>query len=363
METIHVQSRTHSYPVYIGENIRFHVRELLPKNYSSIFVITDQNVEHYYLADVLTALTDHNVYHASITPGESSKSLDVFHALHTAALSHHLDRNALIIALGGGVVGDVAGFVAATYMRGIDYIQMPTTILAHDSSIGGKVGINHAQGKNLIGSFYPPVAVVYDVDTLNTIRRKDVRSGYAELIKEALISDEVFFDQLLKSQLYTSLPKDITSHLTTGITIKSSIVEQDEREAGNRVFLNLGHTLGHAIERESGYGKYAHGEAVAIGLLFALFVSQNMFKVALPFERLFRWMHTQNYPLNFPHRQLNTYIQTMKSDKKTSQAVVQMVLLEAIGKPVTKPISDEDLYQYLQSFMTVLDDLKEGDCV
>ncbi len=170
-----------------------------------------------------------------------------------------MDRQSLIIALGGGVVGDAAGFAAATFMRGVGFIQMPTTILAHDSSVGGKVAINHEQGKNLIGSFYPPDAVIYDIQTLHTLSKQEVRSGYAELVKEALLADANFFQELMSQRLSSLTNRQLAEHLTKGIRIKSTIVEQDERESSVRKFLNLGHTLGHALEAMLGYGKWTHG--------------------------------------------------------------------------------------------------------
>lgn len=248
MKATKVKSASNTYHVYVGENIRYDLNSYLPKDYSSIFIVTDEIVAKHYLEGIKNSLSHKHVYSSIIPYGEKSKDLNTFYQLHTDAIEFGLDRQSLIIALGGGVVGDVAGFVAATYMRGVDFIQMPTTILAHDSSVGGKVAINHEQGKNLIGNFYPPAAVVYDVQTLQTLDEKEIRSGYAELIKEALIQDEVFFQSLLASDL-SALTNDVLAiQLNRGIEIKASIVEMDERESGVRKHLNLGHTLGHALE-------------------------------------------------------------------------------------------------------------------
>src|SRR5690625_3186368 len=192
MNELTVHSSTNTYKVVIKEKVRFRINEYLLKKYSSILIITDDHVANLYLDDVKQSLTNYNVYSSVVPHGEASKTIKTYYSLQTDALKNGLDRHSLIIALGGGVVGDLAGFVAATFMRGIDYIQVPTTILAHDSSVGGKVAINHELGKNMIGNFYPPVAVLYDVETLNSLGKSEVRSGYAELIKEAFIADDLF---------------------------------------------------------------------------------------------------------------------------------------------------------------------------
>src|SRR5699024_7013395 len=172
------------------------IQYYLSQKYTHIFIVTDDVIARLYLDDVLKGLDNRNVHSFQVPAGETSKSIDMFHKLQTELLNHHLDRKSLIIALGGGVVGDLAGFVAATYMRGIDYVQVPTTILAHDSSVGGKVAINHELGKNMIGNFYAPKAVIYDVNTLSSLPEHEIRSGYAELVKEAFIANETFLQEL-----------------------------------------------------------------------------------------------------------------------------------------------------------------------
>lgn len=350
MEEIHVQSISHSYSISIGERILSQLEQFLTKVYSRILIVTDEKVADLYLNMVEKNFPEEKIVSCVIPPGEQSKSIDSFYKLHTEALKKGLDRNSLIIALGGGVVGDLAGFVAATYMRGIDYIQLPTTILAHDSSVGGKVAINHELGKNMIGNFYPPRAVVYDVATLQSLKEKDIRSGYAELIKEALIDDEAFFHSMLKAELHKLSSKQLQEHILFGIKVKAAIVEADEKESGVRKYLNLGHTLGHAIEAELGYGSLTHGEAIAIGLLFALHVSENIYGIRLPFDDLYQWMKKNEYPLNSFSFNEEALINKMKSDKKTINNTIQMVLLKKIGTPATKEINDQDLKNYLQSF-------------
>ena len=351
MKKLQVQSSSHTYEVVIGKKLRFQLNDFLEKEYSSILIVSDEQVAPLYLEDVLRNLPPKKVFQSIVPSGEQSKSFQSYYQLQTDALHYALDRNSLIIALGGGVVGDLAGFAAATFMRGIDYIQMPTTILAHDSSVGGKVAINHELGKNLIGSFYPPKAVIYDVETLSSLTKKEVRSGYAELVKEALIREEKFFLTLLKTDINQLDTAQLTDDLLQGIKIKSEIVESDERESGVRKHLNLGHTLAHALEAELGYGTLTHGESVAVGLLFALHISEQVYNVTLPFRTLHHWLLENSYPLD--HSLLNrgdALIKKMKADKKAVNHQIQMVLLQRIGKPAIKNFSDQEIENYLQSF-------------
>ncbi|MBT2214264.1 3-dehydroquinate synthase [Virgibacillus dakarensis] len=355
MEKLFVQTSTHPYFIYTGEDIRFSITELLPKNYSSYFIITDDVVAKLYLDDCLQNFSqDQQVAHSIIPHGEQSKSVDTYYQLLTDALSYGLDRQSLIIALGGGVVGDIAGFVAATFMRGVDYIQIPTTILAHDSSVGGKVAINHELGKNLIGSFYPPKAVIYDTATLTTLAAREVRSGYAELMKEALIKDESFFHDLLGTSLSALTNDQLVSHLQSGMVIKAEIVEADEKESGIRKHLNLGHTLGHALEAELGYGKLTHGEAVAIGMLFALRVSEKLFSINLPYDELYNWLKQNHYPLTLKRLNPDLLLRKMKSDKKSVHNKVHMVLVKQIGQIQDVEVPDQDLALLLDTFLREL---------
>lgn len=350
MEDILVKTSTHSYPIFIGDTIRFQLNKLTEKNYTSILIVSDEKVSDLYVTDITRNFPEKKVYQSIIPVGEQSKSIDFFYQLHTDAIKFGLDRESLIIALGGGVVGDLAGFAAATYMRGIDYIQLPTTILAHDSSVGGKVAINHQLGKNLIGSFYPPAAVIYDTQTLHTLDAKEIRSGYAELMKEALIADEAFFNKLLKIDLSDLSNDQLTDHLTSGIKIKASIVGIDEKEAGIRKHLNLGHTLGHALEAEKGYGEITHGEAVAIGLLFSLHVSERLFVRKLPYQSLVQWLKNNGFPLNIGEINEESLISRMKTDKKALNDTIQMVLLKQIGDVTIQEMKDHDIRMYLKSF-------------
>lgn len=345
-----VKSSSHSYQITVGTKLRFRLEQYISQEYSTILIVTDEKIAQLYLNDVKENFSDKNMFTSIIPVGEKTKHIDYFYQLHTEAIQYGLDRDSLIIALGGGVVGDLAGFVAATFMRGIDYIQMPTTILAHDSSVGGKVAINHELGKNLIGNFYPPKAVIYDVDTLKSLSEQEIRSGYAELVKEALISDETFYHKIIETNLNKLTDKQLEDSLLQGMKVKAFIVEKDENESGERKFLNLGHTLGHALEANLGYGMLTHGEAVAIGLLFAIHVSQDIFNPHLPYAGLLKWLEENNYPLDTDLFDEEKLLTKMKSDKKAKNKTIQMVLLNEIGKPITQELEDQAIRDYLKSF-------------
>ena len=350
MIELQVDTSSHSYSVCIGEDLRLQLNDHISPNYSSVLIITDNQIADLYLQDVLQGLEGRPVHYTIIPSGEASKSIDYFYKLQTFAMEKGVDRQSLIIALGGGVIGDLAGFVAATYMRGIDYIQVPTTILAHDSSVGGKVAINHELGKNMIGSFYPPKAVIYDVNTLQTLPKHEVRSGFAELVKEAFIADAIFLDQLLLCDIEKVTNEQLMEYLYLGIKIKANIVEADEKEANIRKFLNFGHTLAHALETQLGYGKITHGEAVAIGMLFALRLSEDKFTTSLPYQTFYQWLLRNHYPISLYNIDFAQIIESMKLDKKATYQEIQMILLKKIAHPVLVPVSDKELKVALESF-------------
>ncbi|GAE91367.1 3-dehydroquinate synthase [Gracilibacillus boraciitolerans JCM 21714] len=348
-----ITTSTNQYNVFVGNGIIENLADYLPKEYQNIMIITDSIVHELYTEDVRKYLPQSAQVSVSVVPaGENSKSIEQYYHLLTEAIKNNLDRKSLIVALGGGVIGDLAGFVAATYMRGIDFVQVPTTILAHDSSVGGKVAINHPEGKNLIGNFYPPQAVIFDTDTLKTLPNIEKRSGYAEVIKHGFISNEAFLEDVLETDITTDIPPmKLNDHLQKGIAVKADIVEKDEKEANIRKFLNFGHTLGHAIESELGYGNITHGEAVAIGMLFAIEVSEATYRISLPYQAYYHWLSANQYPLSLPPLSVQNLINRMKKDKKSENAMVQMVLLKEVGSPVTETISDQDLTNLLDNFL------------
>jgi 3-dehydroquinate synthase len=355
MKHLQIETKSKQYPVFIGPKLRHEVgeriKELNMGAISSILIITDDKVAPLYLEDVKTSLTSFQAVFEYIIPsGESSKSFQQYYDIQSHALESGLDRRSLIIALGGGVVGDLAGFVAATYMRGIPFIQVPTTLLAHDSSVGGKVAINHPLGKNMIGSFHQPDAVLYDIDTLQSLPNHEWRSGFAEVMKHALIWDK---------QLYVWLKENIQSLqdingelaeqlLKRSISVKAAVVKEDETEKGIRAFLNFGHTLGHAIETELGYGKITHGEAVVIGIIFAMKVSEEVFSIQLPIAEVRAWAKKYGFDTEVPaHLPGEKLIETMKKDKKSQHGVIHMVLQREIGKVEVVAVEEDVLRKLL----------------
>ncbi|MFD1065245.1 3-dehydroquinate synthase [Oceanobacillus locisalsi] len=352
MKQLTIRSTQRNYPIVMESGLRFQLKRRLGNDYSSILIITDEHIADYYLEDVISSLQDNAVYTSVVSSGEASKNIDEYYKLQSKAIESGLDRKSLIIALGGGVIGDLGGFVAATFMRGIDYVQMPTTILAHDSSVGGKVAINHASGKNLIGCFYPPAAVLYDTETLATLPYQEVRSGYAEILKEGLIADAALAEELLPLSLQHISSEQLENHLEAGIQVKADIVEADEREAGVRKYLNFGHTLGHALEATLGYGQVTHGEAVANGMLFALHVSENVYTQQLPFNELYHWMTRNAYPvIDIEEAHIDKLIKSMKSDKKSVSGHIQMVLLHQVGEPTVENLDDSSVEAYIKTYI------------
>ncbi|WP_028783033.1 3-dehydroquinate synthase [Thalassobacillus devorans] len=352
MKQLSIQASNHLYKVQIGSGLRHSIGSLIEGSYPHVLIITDSEVAPLYLEDIKQSFSSTKVDTAIFPAGEQSKCMSQYEELLTACIENGLDRNSLVIALGGGVVGDLAGFVAATYMRGIDYIQVPTTILAHDSSVGGKVAINHTQGKNLIGCFYSPTQVLYDIETLRTLPFHEIRSGYAEIVKHGCLDNPELFKDVISRPLTSDIKEEVlVDHLLQGIAIKSAIVEQDEKEKGIRKYLNLGHTLGHAIEAESGYGSLTHGEAVAIGLLFAMYVSKEKLGANLPFMELYNWLERQGYPLDaLQSLHSNRLVARMKKDKKSSAGIVNMVLLQQLGEPAMMELQEQELTDMLIHF-------------
>ncbi|MGN7476472.1 3-dehydroquinate synthase [Solibacillus silvestris] len=343
---IPVRAASHSYSVTIGKGILNEavaaVNDLFAKA-DKIIVLTDENVwsaqQSYFEANFPHA------FRLLVMPaGEKCKSFDNYNAVQTYLLEQKCTRKSMIIAFGGGAVGDLAGFAAATYMRGIPFIQIPTTILAHDSAVGGKTAINHALGKNMIGAFYQPEAVIFDTIFLHSLSEKEIRSGMAEVIKHALISDAHWVEELLEGDRITGLPEDLlANYLAHGIQVKAAIVEQDETEQSVRKYLNLGHTYGHAIEAAAGYGRVAHGEAVMIGLIYSLLLSEKYGKVDHQFTKRFLHFAIENgYPFEavqeFTFEQLTEYL---LKDKKADYGQLQFVLLETIGQPFVQKVELE----------------------
>ncbi|TMW73595.1 3-dehydroquinate synthase [Alteribacter natronophilus] len=353
MAVMHVQSSERKYPILIEAGARLKTGSLLSslteKEYSSCMVITDEHAGKLYLDEVKQSF-ETEVFVKTIAAGEQSKSVAVYEELLEYAAASGLDRESAIIALGGGVVGDLAGFTAATYMRGIDFIQVPTTLLAHDSSVGGKTGINLGAGKNLAGAFHAPSAVIFDPETFSTLPRREWRSGLAEVIKHGLIRDPALLSFSLSSGSFkiTEDPDALCSLLEQSIRVKKDIVEQDEKETGIRAFLNFGHTLGHAIEAEAGYGEWTHGEAVAAGMVFALELSEHVFEKDLGSKDIEASLRSLGYETRmYKNMDRRSLIERMNRDKKSSRGQIRFVLLEHPGKPVLRQVSDSLLLKLL----------------
>lgn len=356
METIRIKTDYKQYPVLLGKGILNELSSIITsscKDVTKLLIITDEIVADLYLEQVKDNISGMDFSVKIVPAGEKAKTFEVYYDCLSYALEQQFDRKSLILALGGGAVGDLAGFVASTFMRGIPFIQIPTTILAHDSAVGGKVAINHPLGKNMIGSFHQPEAVVYDLDFLKSLPQYEKRSGFAEIIKHALIHDTHFYHWLRENVTSLEHLSDeiLLEAIKLGISIKGAIVEQDEKETGIRAFLNFGHTLGHAIEAEMGYGGITHGEAVAIGMRFALQLSVISKGLEFDQQDFAQWLQSLGYQTTLPPSiSTEKLLIRMKQDKKSISQKVRFVLLKEIGSPVLEEISDEELRRQLELF-------------
>jgi len=351
-KSLTVELGERSYPIVIGDGLLQHVPNLLQEagisSASKVLIITDENVAVRYLEPLREVLRTAG-YQASasvIAAGEQSKSLAVYERIMTEAIQAGLDRKSAVLALGGGVVGDLAGFVAATYMRGIDFVQLPTTLLAHDSSVGGKVAINHALGKNLIGAFHQPRVVIYDTAALHSLPKREVAAGFAEVVKHGLIADESFVDWLEANadRLWDLDSELLGKAIQRGCAVKAAIVSEDETEQGQRALLNLGHTFGHAFEALSHYSTLNHGEAIAIGMCLAAKVAERIgFAEKGVYERTERVLRLYHLPTKWPGDLApEAVLDAMKRDKKTIGGKLALVLPRAIGKvEVVKDIDEQ----------------------
>ncbi|MCZ8520531.1 MULTISPECIES: 3-dehydroquinate synthase [Paenibacillus] len=330
-----------SYPIYIGEGLLDNIASYFEKHGiskgSPLLIVTDAHVGPHYLEKAVQRLQAAGYEAASytVTAGEKSKSLAVLEDIVGAALEAGLDRKSTIVALGGGVVGDLAGFVAASYMRGIRFVQVPTTILAHDSSVGGKVAVNHPLAKNIIGAFHQPEMVLYDTATLQSLPDRDVRSGLSEMIKHGLIWDAEF-TQWCEANAERLVALDVEAlqyGLYKGCSVKAAVVSQDERENDLRAILNLGHTIGHALEAVAGYGELTHGEAIAIGMVGAAKLSVSLGhpeEILTVTERIFEKF---GLPVRIPaHMDTDAIMRAMMHDKKFGEGRMVYIVPVAIGK-------------------------------
>lgn len=346
MNELRVELKEKSYPIYIGSGILAQ-KDLLAKHIKSkqVIVVTNKTVAPLYLSVVKKNLAEFYVKVVELPDGEQYKTLDYVSQIFDCLLDNKFSRNATLVALGGGVVGDMGGFAAACYQRGIPFIQIPTTVLAQvDSSVGGKTGVNHPLGKNMIGAFYQPQCVIADMDVFDTLDDRQFVAGLAEVIKYGLIRDLVFFEWLEKNiEKLLARDKDALIYvIEKSCRNKAEIVAEDEFESGIRATLNLGHTFGHAIETGSGYGTYLHGEAVAIGIGYAADLSRRMGWLSIDDEqRILALLRAAKLPVSPPKEMKNEqFISLMSVDKKNLDGHIRVILLEKIGK-ATLPIGVE----------------------
>jgi 3-dehydroquinate synthase len=336
VNTLMVELAERSYPILIGAGLLDNA-ELLDAHVprGAVLLVSNTTVAPLYAATLKRGLRDRNIIEAILPDGESYKTLDTLSRILDVAVANRLARDSAVVALGGGVVGDMAGFAAACYQRGVDFVQVPTTLLAQvDSSVGGKTGINHPGGKNLIGAFHQPVAVIADTNTLGTLPPRELRAGLAEIIKYGLIHDAAFFDWLEVNidRLLAGSADALTHAIRRSCEIKAEIVGKDEREHGDRALLNLGHTFGHAIEAAAGYGTWLHGEAVGAGMLMAAAMSRECgFLSDADVTRVRALLHRVGLPIAAPDVAPEAALEHMKIDKKVKAGRMRFVLLKRIG--------------------------------
>jgi 3-dehydroquinate synthase len=349
MEIIELDLGADSYPIYIGhgmlvdgELLRSHIRS------SQVFIVSNETVGPLYRQRVVDSLAGFQVDSVDLPDGEAFKNLETLNRIFTSLLEKKHNRSSTLIAIGGGVVGDTAGFAAACYQRGIDLIQIPTSLLSQvDASVGGKTAVNHSLGKNMIGAFYQPKCVIVDIETLNTLPRREFVAGLAEVIKHGVIRDLQFF-QWLETNLdpVLNLEIDSLSYLVKrNCQIKAEVVCADEKERGIRALLNLGHTFGHAVETAMGYGNWLHGEAVAAGMVMAADLSARMGRLpGQECRRVKNLVAKAGLPVSPPAEiEAPRYQELMQVDKKAVDGTVRFVLLDAIGTASLVDNVDEEL--------------------
>ena len=354
MDIVNVDLGERSYPIYIGTGILGDLGKTLGNFVAgrTAAVVTNPTVAALYLDAVKESLigAGFETRVIEIPDGEEYKSLEWAGRIFDKLISYRLDRYCPLVALGGGVVGDITGFVAATYLRGVPYVQVPTTLLSQvDSSVGGKTAVNHRKGKNLIGAFYQPKFVQIDVDTLRTLEEREIRAGLAEIIKYGVIRDADLFAYLEENmERVLSLHSGALCHIIRrSCEIKARIVEEDERESGVRAILNFGHTFGHAVEAVTGYREFKHGEAVAIGMVYAARLSERLGLCRGDVvERISALVGKAGLPTEAPDCPEEEFMRAMQHDKKAVGGELRFVLVEEIGKVMIRKV-DSKYYRLL----------------
>ena len=350
-DTLTVDLGDRSYPIYIGTDLLSEA-SLLSRHIrgKSAVVVTNSTIAPLYLATVRSSLDAHNIRHDCVTleDGEQHKTVATVEKIIDVLLQQRHDRQTTLIALGGGVIGDITGFAASIYQRGVNYIQIPTTLLSQvDSSVGGKTGVNHPMGKNMIGAFYQPQCVIADTGTLHTLPARELSAGLAEVIKYGLIHNAGFFEWLEQNiePLMACDYQALCHAILVSCTIKAEIVAKDERESGIRAILNLGHTFGHAIEASMGYGNWLHGEAVATGMVMAADLSlRHGWIDETVKQRTVNLLEKSTLPVKSPKDMtVDQYMNAMAIDKKTIDGRIKLVLLKTLGSAIITSDYQADL--------------------
>ena len=335
-------SDNRSYPIYIGQDLLNDASYLRPHiKGQQVCIVTNTTIAPLYLDALISLLGDYHVDSVLLPDGESYKSLETMNSIYNCLLENIHNRTTTLIALGGGVVGDMCGYAAATYQRGVNFIQIPTTLLSQvDSSVGGKTGVNHPLGKNMIGAFHQPQAVIIDTNVLKTLPARELSAGLSEVVKYGLLGDKKFY-HWIEENIESLIALDesvLTEAIARSCQNKADIVALDEREGGVRALLNLGHTFGHAIEAAQGYGVWLHGEAVSVGMVIALELSALMGKISHDeVDRLCRLLKKADLPTSSPNNMTaEQFLQLMSLDKKVLDGRLRLILLEAIGQAAVR---------------------------
>ena len=350
MLCVNVELQERRYPILIGNGLLQDERSYPVKRGDRVMIVTNPTVAQFYLDTVTFALKKRGceVDYVLLPDGEKYKTLESLNLIFTALLQGNHGRDTTIIALGGGVIGDVAGFAAASYQRGVRLIQIPTTLLSQvDSSVGGKTAVNHELGKNMIGAFYQPSMVIIDTHTLGTLPKREVNAGLAEVIKYGAILDYEFFEWLEAhiDELVALNNESLQHCIARCCQIKADVVARDETEKGDRALLNLGHTFGHAIETHLGYGNWLHGEAVSTGMMMAAALSEQLGDISVAdVSRLEKLLARANLPTLSPDSmQPEDYLPHMMRDKKVLAGKLRLVLLKSLGQAYIATDTDKDL--------------------
>lgn len=355
MQTVNVDLADRSYKVYIGSSLLGKAHPVFDVCKSgTILIVSNETVAPLYMDTLEASLTEARIHKLILPDGEAYKTAEYWSQIIDKLIDMRATRDTTLFTLGGGVVGDMGGFAAACYMRGINFIQVPTTLLSQvDASVGGKTGVNHPQGKNLIGAFHQPGAVMIDIDTLNTLPAREFSAGLAEVVKIAAIRDQEFLDwlEINSAAIMAREPAALTSMIKRSVVNKAIVVAEDERESGVRALLNFGHSFAHALETLTHYRQYLHGEAVAIGMMVASELSELRGLCETGFcDRLGKLLQSFDLPLNIPETlEADAMLETMKLDKKVIAGSARLILVKSAGHGI---IDNESEKQQIATAIT-----------